>query len=284
MGISLKEVGYTYERKKKNTVYALKGVSLCVNDQDELIALVGETGSGKSTLATIMNALKVPTEGEAFVYGIKLSERRKRNEHYNRIRKHVGLVFQFPDYQLFEETVLKDTAYGPRNFGRSREEAENDAKKALEMVHFPIDAYNKSPFTLSGGEKKMASIAGILAGNPDILIFDEPTAGLDPEAKSKLLSLIKELNQESHKSIIVITHDMNIVYALMKRVIVMNNGELIYDGSPDQLFNEKKDVIKEAHLDEPDVIRIESLLYDRCHLKIENKPKTLDELVEAIRS
>ena len=284
MGISLQNVSYSYNKKRKieNTIFAIKDITLNIEEKDEFIALVGETGSGKSTLASIFNALKIPTSGDAVIFGIKIKERRKRSENYNNIRKHVGLVFQFPDYQLFEESVLKDVMYGPRNFGKKKDEAEKIAKHALELIKFPVDLYDKSPFILSGGEKKMASIAGILALESDILVFDEPTAGLDPETRNKVINLFKELNQNDHKSIIVITHDMNIVNEYAKRVLVMNDGKLAFDGTPKDLFSLNKDIVKDSHLDYPDTYKIADYLNKNCNMQLDITVKNIDELYEEI--
>ena len=284
MGIRLENVSYSYNKKKKGTVYALKNITLSIDDKDEFIALIGETGSGKSTLASLFNALKIPSSGEEYVFGIKIQERRKRKENYNDIRKHVGLVFQFPEYQLFEETVLKDVMFAPRNFGKSKEEAEKIAVSALEMVHFPKEMYDKTPFTLSGGEKKMVSIAGILSMEPDILIFDEPTAGIDPENRNKLTKLFKDLNEQAHKTIIIITHDMNIVSKYAKRVIVMSDGEVAFDGTPEKLFESSEDQIASFNLDYPDSIKIAKYLNEKAGLNLNPNQNDLNSLIKEILS
>ena len=282
MGISLEKVSYSYNPKKKGTVYALKDVSLNIDSKDEFIAIIGETGSGKSTLSSIFNALKIPTEGIAIVNDIRLKKNRKRKENYNLIRKHVGLVFQFSDYQLFEETVLKDVMFAPLNFNKSIEEATQIAKNALSLVHIDESYYDKSPFQLSGGEKKLVSIAGILAMEPDILIFDEPTAGIDPETKRKLIKLFKELNEVYHKTIIIIVHDMNIAYDTAKRVLVLKDSKLIFDSTPYDLFVNHKDIVESSHIDVPDVLRIIDEIYDKTGMVIDKKTKNLNELVEVL--
>ncbi len=281
MELSLKEVGFSYNQKKKDTIYAIKDINLEISKNDEFIALIGHTGSGKSTLSTIFNALKVPTTGEAQIFGITLRKIRRRKDKYNDIRRHVGLVFQFPDYQLFEETVVKDVAFGPKNFGHKKDSIEL-AEKALELVQFPKDKYEESPFILSGGEKKMVSIAGILAIDPDIIVLDEPTAGLDPKSREKVLKLLKSLNEEYHKSVIIITHDMNLVYRYTKRVLVMSDGSLIYDGTPKELFTNKFDIINETNLDYPDSIRIAKYLNEKYNLNIPLDLINLDSLVEEL--
>ena len=282
MGISLKEVSFSYNPKRKGTKYALKDINLEINDNDEFIALIGETGSGKSTLASIFNALKVPTSGDAYVFGIKIKKIRGRGENYNNIRKHVGLVFQMSDYQLFEETVIKDVMFAPLNFKKTKEEAMEIAKKSLSLVHIDEDLFEKSPFLLSGGEKKLVSIAGILAMEPDILIFDEPTAGIDPSTKKKLLKLFKELNENEHKSIIIITHDMNIVNSYAKRVILMKNGEVKSDSTPYELFKEKEDLVRESNIGFPDTYTLINLIKDKVGIDIDKHAKNLDEIAEVL--
>ena len=282
MGISLKEVSYSYNPKKKGTIYALKNVSLDIDSKDEFIAIIGETGSGKSTLVSIFNALKIPTSGVAVVNDIRLKKTRKRKENYNLIRKHVGLVFQLSDYQLFEETVLKDVMFAPLNFNKSVEEATEIAKKALSLVHIDESYYEMSPFQLSGGEKKLVSIAGILAMEPDILIFDEPTAGIDPETKRKLIKLFKELNEVYHKTIIIIVHDMNVAYDSAKRVLVLKNSELIFDSTPYDLFVNHMDIVKDANIDVPDVLKIIDSIKIEKGIELDKHIRSLNELVEVL--
>ena len=282
MGIILEKVSYSYNPKKKGTIYALKDVSLNIDSKDDFISIIGETGSGKSTLCSIFNALKVPTSGIAIINDIRLKKQRKRKENYNSIRKHVGLVFQFSDYQLFEETVLKDVMFAPLNFGKSIDEATEIAKHALSLVHIDESYYEKSPFQLSGGEKKLVSIAGILAMEPDILIFDEPTAGIDPETKRKLIKLFKELNEVYHKTIIIIVHDMNIAYDCAKRVLVLKDSELIFDSTPYDLFVNHKEIVDIAHIDNPDVLRIIDNIYEKTGIKIDKHINNLNMLVEVL--
>lgn len=282
MGISLKEVSFSYNPKKKGTIYALKNINLNIDSKDEFIAIIGETGSGKSTLVSIFNALKIPTSGVAVINDIRLKKMRKRKENYNLIRKHVGLVFQFSDYQLFEESVLKDVMFAPLNFGKTVDEAKEIAKKSLSMVRIKEEYYEKSPFQLSGGEKKLVSIAGILAMEPDILIFDEPTAGIDPETKRKLIKMFIELNKEYHKSIILIVHDMNIVNECADRVLVLNNGELIFDSTPYDLFNNHKEIVELANIDLPDSYRIIDNIEAKTGIKLDKHIKSLNELVEVL--
>lgn len=268
MGICLQNVSYSYSNTKKNKIYAIKDINIEINKNDEFISLIGETGSGKSTLSSIMNALRVPTEGDAYIFGIKLRERRKRGENYNKLRKNVGLVFQFPEYQLFEETVLRDVMFAPKNYGKTKEEAEEVSRKVLNQVGLSESLFEKTPFTLSGGEKKLVSIAGILSMEPDIIILDEPTAGLDPETRNKVLSLLKWLGEVEHKSIIIITHDMNIVMQHTKRAVVMSKGLIVFDGSPSELFKKDEKTMSNLNLDYPDSISLARYLNNKCNLNL----------------
>ena len=206
MGINFSKVNYTYapQKKKVKNKYILEDINLTISEKNEFITIVGHTGSGKSTLVQMMNALLVPTTGSVTVFGNEITYKKQKN--LKRLRKNVGLVFQFPEYQLFEETVLKDVCFGPKNYKLENPVAK--AKEALSSVKIYEDKYEKSPFRLSGGEKRKVAIAGILASEPNVLILDEPTVGLDPQTKKELLLLLKEINKE--KTVIIITHDITV--------------------------------------------------------------------------
>lgn len=280
MGIKFTQVNYTYSDSKQ---IALKDIDLLIHTSDEKICLVGETGSGKSTLVKHMNALVQPKSGEVRIFGVSVTskKRTKADLPLNPLRQKVGLVFQFPDYQLFEESVLKDVAFGPKNFGFSNEESLEKAKEALALVGLDESFYDRVPFTLSGGEKKKVSIAGILALNPDMLILDEPTSGLDPQSKMQLLELFESIYKKTHKTMIMITHDMNIVYRHASRVIVMDQGEVAYDGDPYELF--KHQDISKYHLMKPDLLMIQEAI-EKTYKTSSNTPlKTKDEMINFIK-
>ena len=253
MGINLKNVNFTYNYPKKKIPpkYILKDINLEINSQDEFVTLLGESGAGKSTLVQLFNGLLLSNEGEVIVFDRKLSNTKKIK--LKETRKKVGLVFQFPEYQLFDETVLKDVSFGPKNFGLENPEAL--AKQALSVVGIDEALYERNPFTLSGGQMRRVAIAGILASNPDILVFDEPTVGLDPASKKELLKLLKTLNENYHKSIILITHDMDVVGEVSKRVIVLNKGKIAYDGDKDTLFS-NEDLMLDYSLDYPNTVKM----------------------------
>lgn len=232
MQIEVKNLSSIYFKKSKNPVHALHDVSLSINKND-FVGLIGETGSGKSTLVQHFNALITPDEGEVRIEQFVL--RNRKNKDIKKLRKYVGVVFQFPEYQLFEETVEKDVAFGPRNFGDDEETALAKAHNALLSVGLDESYFQKSPFDLSGGEKRRVAIAGILAMEPEVLALDEPTAGLDPVGREMIISLLKKLHSEG-KTIIIVTHDMSIVLEMCNNVIVLHNGQLKYYGSTSKLF------------------------------------------------
>lgn len=264
MGINLRNVNFTYNYPKKKIPpkYILKDINLEINSQDEFVTLLGESGAGKSTLVQLFNGLLLSNEGEVIVFDRKLSNTKKIK--LKETRKKVGLVFQFPEYQLFDETVLKDVSFGPKNFGL--ENPEELAKQALSVVGIDETLYERNPFTLSGGQMRRVAIAGILASNPDILVFDEPTVGLDPASKKELLKLLKTLNEKYRKSIVLITHDMDVVGEVSKRVIVLNKGNIAYDGDKDTLFS-NKDLMTDYSLDYPNTVKM--LLEIKKKLNIE---------------
>ena len=230
MGIQVKNIFYTYQKKATNATQALMDVSLEIKDND-FLAIVGETGSGKSTLAQMFNALLVPDKGDVLVNDYVINYKNRKSRKLRGLRKQVGLVFQFPEYQLFEETVEKDVAFGVKNFGVKGEEALNRAHEALKQVGLDESYFKRAPFDLSGGEKRKVAIAGILAIDPDILIFDEPTAGFDPQSSKDLMNLITEFHKNG-KTIIIITHDMDLVNTYTKRVVMLERGQVTFDGTP----------------------------------------------------
>lgn len=221
-------------KKTTQSSHALRGVSLSFEDKS-FTAIIGHTGSGKSTLVQMLNGLLIPDEGTVEINEYVLTPNKRKNKHIKEIRKHVGMVFQFPEYQLFEETVLKDVVFGAKNFGYKEEEALEIAKKALNKVGIPETYYERSPFELSGGEKRRVAIAGILAIDPEVIVMDEPTAGLDPKGSKDIMELLKSMN-ESGKTIILVTHNMEHVIDYASRVVVLDDGLITYDGEPKKLF------------------------------------------------
>ena len=278
MGINFQNVVFKYSKKASKNI--LDNVNININKNDEFIMIVGETGSGKSTLVQHMNALLLPASGEVHIYDkvVKPKSKIKLKE----IRQKVGLVFQFPEYQLFEETVIKDISFGPKNFGQSPAAANEKALKACEDIGISQELLNKSPFNLSGGQMRRVAIAGILASEPEILILDEPTVGLDPVGKEDLLKLLKDIQDNSHKSIIMITHDMDNVARFAKRVIVMNKGNVAFDGTAQDLFNNDT-ILDSYNLDLPECAKYAKALKEKGLINYQDIPLTKEKLLEVIK-
>ncbi len=277
MGINFSKVNYTYapQKKKVKNKYILEDINLTISEKNEFITIVGHTGSGKSTLVQMMNALLVPTTGSVTVFGNEITYKKQKN--LKRLRKNVGLVFQFPEYQLFEETVLKDVCFGPKNYKLENPVAK--AKEALTSVKIYEDKYEKSPFRLSGGEKRKVAIAGILASEPNLLILDEPTVGLDPQTKKELLLLLKEINKE--KTIIIITHDMNALWEVSTRVIVLDDKKIVYDGDKYTLFK-NEELVRKHSLDYPDIIKIMNTIKEKTGKDMDVYKENIDDAFDEL--
>lgn len=240
MSIELKNVTYTYSPETAYEIHALKNINLVIPD-GQFMGIIGHTGSGKSTLIQHFNALIRPTSGTILYNGEDIWE-----EKYDRrkLRSEVGLVFQYPEHQLFESDVLSDVCFGPINQGLSREEAEKEARKALAHVGFKEENFSKSPFELSGGQKKRVAIAGVLAMNPKILILDEPTAGLDPKGRDDILDQIQLLHKMRGITIILVSHSMEDIAKYVERLVVMNHGEAVFDDTPRKVFSHYQELEK----------------------------------------
>lgn len=235
MGIALENVSFTYQEGTPLSSTALSDVSLTIED-GSYTALIGHTGSGKSTILQLLNGLLVPSQGSVRVFDTLITSTSK-NKDIRQIRKQVGLVFQFAENQIFEETVLKDVAFGPQNFGVSEEDAEQIAREKLALVGIDESLFNRSPFELSGGQMRRVAIAGILAMEPAILVLDEPTAGLDPLGRKELMNLFKKLHQ-SGMTIVLVTHLMDDVAEYANQVYVMEKGRLVKGGKPSDVFQD----------------------------------------------
>ena len=235
MSIKIENLNHVYMPKTPFEKIALNDINCEIKD-GEFIALIGHTGSGKSTFIQHLNGLLSPTSGNIIVDGVNIADKKVK---LSDIRKKVGLVFQYPEYQLFEETIEKDIEYGPRNLGISEEEISKRVKKSMEMVGLDYETYkDKSPFDLSGGQKRRVAIAGVIAMEPKVLILDEPTAGLDPKGREDILAQIKILHKEYGMTIIMVSHSMEDVAKIADRVIVMNSGEIVLDGEIAEVFKE----------------------------------------------
>ena len=232
MSIILDKVNYVYSEKTAYEIHALKDVSLKISD-GEFIGIIGHTGSGKSTLIQHLNGLVRASSGGIYYNGEDIGD-----DDYNKkeLRSKVGLVFQYPEHQLFETTVFADICFGPKNQGLSRKQSELKAFTALRSVRLPEDYWYRSPFELSGGQKRRAAIAGVLAMEPEVLILDEPTAGLDPKGRDEILGLVAGLHKECRITVILVSHSMEDVAKYVGRLIVMNRGSVMYDGTPAEVF------------------------------------------------
>lgn len=276
MGISFQNVSFSYDKIASET---LKNVNLKIAKENEFITILGHTGSGKSTLVQLMNALNLPQDGVVEVAGIKIYSKNK--ELLKPVRQYVGLVFQFPEYQLFEETVLKDVMFGPKNFLGKEADVLEEAKLALKMVNLDPTLYDRSPFNLSGGQMRRVAIAGILASSPNILVLDEPTVGLDPKGKTELLEMLVKIQKETNKTIIIITHDMNLVARYAKRCIVLDEGEIVYDGNKNEMF-ENEAFLEKHNLSLPDVSKLAKTLKNKGLIRYNTLPLIKEELFAII--
>ena len=277
MGIALENVSFTYQEGTPLASTALSDVSLTIED-GSYTALIGHTGSGKSTILQLLNGLLVPSQGTVRVFDTLITSTSK-NKDIRQIRKQVGLVFQFAENQIFEETVLKDVAFGPQNFGVSEEDAEQIAREKLTLVGIDESLFNRSPFELSGGQMRRVAIAGILAMEPAILVLDEPTAGLDPLGRKELMNLFKKLHQ-SGMTIVLVTHLMDDVAEYANQVYVMEKGRLVKGGKPSDIF---QDVVfmEEVQLGVPKITAFCKRLADRG-VSFKRLPIKIEEFKESL--
>ena len=277
MGIALENVSFTYQEGTPLASTALSDVSLTIAD-GSYTALIGHTGSGKSTILQLLNGLLVPSQGSVRVFDTLITSTSK-NKDIRQIRKQVGLVFQFAENQIFEETVLKDVAFGPQNFGVSEEDAEQIAREKLALVGIDESLLNRSPFELSGGQMRRVAIAGILAMEPAILVLDEPTAGLDPLGRKELMTLFKKLHK-SGMTIVLVTHLMDDVAEYANRVYVMEKGRLVKGGKPSDVF---QDVVfmEEVQLGVPKITAFCKRLADRG-VSFKRLPIKIEEFKESL--
>ncbi len=258
MSIALEHVSYVYSPGTAYEKHALKDVSFEI-PQGQFVGIIGHTGSGKSTLIQHLNGLVRATSGKVLYEGKNIYD-----EGYNMraLRSQVGLVFQYPEYQLFEVDVLSDVCFGPKNQGLSPEECEKNAREALELVGFPEKYYKQSPFELSGGQKRRVAIAGVLAMKPKVLILDEPTAGLDPKGRDEILDQVEKLHKETGMTVILVSHSMEDIARYVERIIVMNHGEKMLDGTPKEVFRHYKE-LEEVGLAAPQVTYVMHDLKER---------------------
>lgn len=276
MAIEIKNLNYIYGQDTVFEQYALKNVNLSIAD-GEFIGLIGHTGSGKSTLTQHLNGLLKASSGDILYNGESIY---KEGYSMKALRSKVGLVFQYPEHQLFEVDVLSDVCFGPKNQGLSQEEIEKRAKEALSLVGLDESFYEQSPFELSGGQKRRVAIAGVLAMKPEVLILDEPTAGLDPKGRDDILGLIADLHKKQGMTIILVSHSMEDVAKYVSRLVVMNHGEKTYDGAPKEVFRHYKE-LESMGLAAPQITYVVQALRQRG-IPVSEDVTTVDEARDEI--
>lgn len=274
MAINFKSLTYIYDEGMPYAHKALDDINLSLIE-GKITAIIGQTGSGKSTLVEHLNALLLPSFGSLEILDRTIVAKQK-NTGLKALRKEVGLVFQFSEYQLFEETILKDVAFGPKNYGASEQEAIQKAKEALKLVGIEEKYYDISPLDVSGGQKRRIAIAGILALEPKILVLDEPTAGLDPKGASEMINIFINLNKQKNTTIIIVSHDNEMVYNYADYTVLMDHGKVIFNGLTLDLFN-NKELSEKYNLLKPKIVLFKELL-TKNGFKIDPNIRTIDEL------
>lgn len=260
MSVIVKNLTYIYDEGMPFASKAIDDISFEIKDND-FVGLIGHTGSGKSTLIQHLNGLLKPFSGQIIVNGFNITD---KDLNLTEIRKRVGIVFQYPEYQLFEETVEKDIAFGPGNLGLDEEEISKRVRKSMEAVGLDYETYkDKSPFDLSGGQKRRVAIAGVIAMNPEVLILDEPTAGLDPGGRDEIFNLIKKLHRDNNITIILSSHSMDDMAKLAQTIIVMNHGKIEFMGTPREVFTSHAARLREIGLDVPQVLELATKLRNK---------------------
>ena len=275
--IFARELNFTYNAKSPFAKHALIDVDLTI-DKGEFVAIVGHTGSGKTTFVQHLNALIRLQSGQLQILGHNLADKKPD---LKALRQEVGMVFQYPEYQLFADTVLDDVCFGLKNFGFDKEKREEMAREAIELVGLDfVKIKDKSPFDLSGGEKRRVALAGVLAMKPKILVMDEPTAGLDPRGKREILSLVSEINTSQGVTVIMVSHDMNEVYENANRVVVFRDGQIVYDTTPRDIFR-LEDEIAAMNLEVPAMAQFINEL-ERQGYNVPDNCKTVEEVYNAV--
>ncbi len=279
MEIQFKNVNYVYQPDTPFENHVLHDINFTIK-KGSYTAIVGHTGSGKSTILQHFNGLKVASSGSVYIGDIELSKS-NRPKNINDIRKEVGVVFQFPEAQLFEETIVKDIAFGPQNFGMSEEKALKKAEEILPVVGLDASFMERSPFDLSGGQMRRVAIAGVLVMEPSVLILDEPTAGLDPKGQLEMMRLFKRLHETKDITIVLVTHQMEDVANYADHMIVLDEGRVVEQGEPSEVFK-RSDWLQSVQLDVPKTVGFAEMLSKKEGWASENVPLTLDDLTDFI--
>ena len=279
MDISLQEVEYRYQAKTPFERLAIKDVSIDI-PSGTFLAIIGHTGSGKSTVLQHLNALLKPTAGKVVIGDTEVTADRKL-KNLKEVRQKVGIVFQFPEHQLFEETVEKDICFGPMNFGVSEQEAQRRARVAIKQVGLPEEILSKSPFDLSGGQMRRVAIAGVLAMGPDVIVLDEPTAGLDPRGRKEIMEMFHSLHLERNLSTVLVTHSMEDASKYADQIVIMQNGEVFKKGTPEEIFSSPEELIH-LGLDVPEVVRFQNRIEEMFQTKFSKTCLTIEMLTEEV--
>ncbi|AMM95997.1 MULTISPECIES: energy-coupling factor ABC transporter ATP-binding protein [Bacillus] len=279
MDITIKELEHRYQMKTPFERLALYDVNASIQE-GSYVAVIGHTGSGKSTLLQHLNGLLKPTKG-SIALGDTVLQANKKQKDLKSLRKKVGIVFQFPEHQLFEETILKDICFGPMNFGVPQEKAEAKAKEMLKLVGLPESLLSRSPFELSGGQMRRVAIAGVLAMEPEVLVLDEPTAGLDPRGRKEIMDMFYELHQKANLTTILVTHSMEDAAHYADQMIVMHKGTVKATGTPRELFANRTDM-SSFGLDLPETIKFQQTVEEKLGITFPRPLLTMDEMAEAL--
>lgn len=279
MDITFKDVNFTYQPNTPFTHQAIKDLSLSISS-GSFVAIIGHTGSGKSTLIRHLNGLEIPTSGEVDIGDFHLAKD-KKIKNMKELRSKVGVVFQYPEHQLFEETVEKDIAFGPKNFGVPEADITKRVKTIMPKVGLSNELLEQSPFELSGGQMRRVAIAGVLAIQPEVLVLDEPTAGLDPRGQKEMMDMFYRMHQEENLTTVLVTHSMEDALRYADNVIILNNGTVYMEGAPEEVFVHEK-ALKDVQLDVPEVIQFLHTFEDRFGVSIPYNRQSTSELAEAI--
>ncbi|MFK9094912.1 energy-coupling factor ABC transporter ATP-binding protein [Bacillus salipaludis] len=279
MDISLQHIEYRYQANTPFERLAIEDVSIDI-PAGTYMAIIGHTGSGKSTVLQHLNALLQPTKGTVKIGEHEIKSQQK-NKNLKKVRQKVGIVFQFPEHQLFEETVEKDIIFGPMNFGVSETEAKKRASLALKQVGLAEEILEKSPFDLSGGQMRRVAIAGVLAMEPDVIVLDEPTAGLDPRGRKEIMDMFYALHKERNLSTILVTHSMEDAARYADKIAILQQGKVVKQGTPEEIFSSPSDLVQMG-LDVPEVVRFQLKLEEKTGLKLEKIYLSIEELSTAV--
>ena len=279
MSIKVNNLSYIYDEGMPFETIALDNIDFEINE-GEFVGLIGHTGSGKSTLIQILDGLLKPSKGNVLINNKNIFKKNKNSKNF---RKKIGLVFQYPEHQLFEETIYKDVSFGPKNLGLDKEEINKRVNESMDLVGLDFEKYKDvSPFELSGGQKRRVAIAGVLAMDPDVLILDEPTAGLDPKGRDEILNQIKKMNEKNNKTVILVSHSMEEIANLVNRLIVLSKGKKVLDGSVRDVFK-KADLLEEIGLGVPQITKLINKLNEKG-FKFEDTILTVKEAKSLILS